>query len=277
MKKPHLITALLVAFVSLSCIAQVEFGIRYDQATERYIVSVYPMKTYTMPDNLTATAQVTVKAAAGTLYPTEIEGLYPGIDWDYNSRADAPEEARKYDYLSFALINPGLLHLPLEKDKELPLLAFKNSQGCVAPVALVDNATEPFMAPNSKNVNIGNTIAILGAGSEAFYGIKGSPEADCALTDTKDLSKQVESFDMYPVPAERDLTLEVYWNGDKEPVRAEIRDVMGRLVSTNVLELIQGDNTYTFDVSNLSAGSYLMTIRGDQWNVTLDKFQKIKF
>jgi hypothetical protein len=278
MKKPYLITAALVAFIAISGFSQVDFGIRYDKSTESFIVSLYPLETYTLPNNLTATAQITIKTPAGTFDPSDVKGLYPGIEWEYNSRADAPKEASKYDYLSFALINPGLLHLPLEEGKELPILSFKNSSGCNGTVALVDNATDPFMAPNSKNVNIGNTIAILGAGAEAYRGIKGPKEIDCAtITSATDLADQVEDFDIYPVPAQRDLTLEVSWAGEKEAVRAEIRDVAGRLVTVKVIELIQGNNTYNFDVSNLAAGSYLLSLRGSEWNVTLDKFQKIKF
>lgn len=277
MKKHYLLAFVFLAFSVLVSTAQVEFGLKFDKSTDRYIVSLYPMDTYKLPYNLTATAQITIKAPAGRFFPTEIKGLYPGMDWEYNSRSNSPKEAPEFDYVSIALRNPGLIHLPYEKNMELPILSFRNEQGCSCPLSLVDNFSDPFMAPNSERVNIGNTIAVLGYGTDAFGGIHGDPVVDCQLSYTHDLSDEMISrFDLYPIPTERELFLEFDWAYDRQTVKAEIRDVLGRLKSVKVIDLAPGHNLHSFEVQNLTAGSYFLKLIGEDWDLTLDKFQKIK-
>jgi hypothetical protein len=276
MKKHYLLATAVAIAATLTLQAQVKFKIDFDKGNDRYVVSLIPMQTFKMPKNLTGTAQVTIKAPCGKFAPTDIVGLFPGLEWEYNSRSDAPKEAVEFDYVSFALKNPGLIHLPYVKDQELPVLAFRNKNGCNCPLQLVNNQKDPFMPPNSARANIGNTIAIYGYGIDAYGGVVGEGMVDCRTTFTHESPGKINRFDLYPIPTERELFLECEWGSERETVRAEIVDVLGKVHSFQKVEFIPGHNLITFDVSKLAAGPYFLKLKGKDWEETLDKFQKIR-
>jgi hypothetical protein len=274
--KKQLFTLALLAFVLVGVSAQVKFRLTYDKMADHYVVSMVSMETYKNPYNLTATAQITIKALTGKFNPVQVKGLYPGVDWEYNSRSSAPTEAPDFDYFSFALKNNGLLHMPYEKDKELPILTFKNEFGCTGPVQLVDNERDPFMAPNSQRVNIGNTIAILGYGIDAYGGLVDRGYVDCGESYTHSEPGKLNKFDLYPIPADKELFLAFNWGGERETVRVEIVDILGKVHHVKAIDFETGENTVPFDVSKLAAGSYFLKLVGESWEETLDKFQKIR-
>lgn len=277
MKKPFFTTLGLIMIMTLTSKAQVLFNLSYDKVQDWYVLSIIPLQTYVLPESLTGSAQVTIKTLTGKFHPIDLKSLYPGLEWEFNSDAKAPKEAPDFDYLSFALKNPGLLHLPYREGVEIPLFAFRNEFGCNGPVALVDNLKDPFMAPNSQNVNIGNTIVILGYGAHAYAGIKGDGIVDCLTTFTHDVAGKIGKFDLYPIPAEKEIFLEFNWNGERETVMAEIVDELGRTLSRSSLDFEPGKNLHVFDIRNLAAANYFINLKGKGWTETLEKFQKVRF
>jgi len=266
-------------FCAAGIFAQVQFRLDYEKTSNKYVVSLVPQATYKMPGNLTGASQVTVKAPTGLFFPKEVTGLYPGIEWDYNSRSNAPVEAPDFDYISFALRNSGLLHLPYVEGIAIPVLSFKNEFGCSAPIQLINNQDDPFMPPNSEMANVGQSIAVYRYGHNAYGGIHNKHGvADCqeSYTHTHDSDELISKFDLYPIPAEHEIFLEFEWNYPSEKVSAEIVDVLGRRMSVKSIELISGQNLHAFRIQQLAAGSYFLKLNGETWSVTMDKFQKIR-
>ena len=254
MSKHTLLAIAFIAFCVTDIFAQVQFRMDYDKTTKKYVVSFVPLESYKMPGNLTGASQITVKAPTGLFFPTEVKGLYPGIEWDYNSRSNAPVEEPEYDYISFALRNSGLLHLPYQKDVSIPVLSFLNEFGCNAPVILIDNDEDPFMPPNSLKANVGQSIAVYGYGHNAYGGIyNGKSMVDCQDLYTHSLSSNelISDFDLYPIPAEIEIFLEFEWGYPSETVRAEILDATGRTMSFKTIDLITGRNIHPFNTSKL--------------------------
>lgn len=279
MSKHFLLTLGFLAIGFATLTAQVKFKLDYEKTTKRYVVSIVPTKSLSMPGNLTGTAQVTVKALSGKFFPTDIVGLYPGLDWDFNARSNAPAEAPDNDYISFALRNAGLLHLPYQAESALPVLSFRNELGCATDIELIDNEKDPFMPPNSEMANVGNSIAVFGIGANAYGGIDNrNAKTDCQeqYTHTNDSDELIADFDLYPIPAETEIFLEFEWGYPSESVRAEIYDITGRAMSRKSIDLVTGHNLHAFHTEKLAAGSYLIKLTGETWTVTLDKFQKIR-
>ncbi len=279
MTRHSLLIATFLTFCISGLFAQVQFRLDYEKTSNRYVVSLVPQATYKIPANLTGASQVTVKAPTGLFFPKEVKGLYPGIEWDYNSRSNAPVEAPEFDYISFALRNSGLLHLPYVEGVSIPVLSFKNEFGCSAPIQLIDNKTDAFMPPNSEMANVGQSIAVYGYGHNAFGGIANKNGiADCqeAYTHTIDTDELISKFDLYPIPAEVEIFLEFDWAYPSENVQAEIVDVLGRRMSVKTIDLISGHNLHAFQIEQLAAGSYFLKLKGESWSITLDKFQKIR-
>lgn len=71
-------------------------------------------------------------------------------------------------------------------------------------------------------------------------------------------SDRVEVVRLYPNPTFSTLSLDLYAPAD-EDVQVNIIDAIGQIVKTEKLSIIQGMNTSTFDVTNLSAGVYVVS------------------
>lgn len=269
--------AFVLLLFSFSLDAQVKFKLRFDFQTERYVVSVIPMATYVYPNNITGTGQVTIKVPTNKFFPVDIVSYLQGMEWDANSRNNAPSEAPDFDYISFGLAIQGIAYPEYLAGVELPLFSFENAYGCIGNIYLVDNITDPFMPPNSLNANIGNTLTIMGAGGDAFAGVEGPLTCSCdgnATTDTKE-KLALEAHRIFPNPAIDFTTVEINWTGESTEAFLQIVDAAGKKVLIRELTLVNGGNTEKLLLNNLPAGNYWVYLTGAGWEVSLDKFAKI--
>ena len=159
----------IIAFIC-NVSAQVQFKLVLLEEGETYQVSMIPEKSWQHPYNITSTAQVTVKVPTNSFEVRDLTSLQVGVEWQDNSRSDAPNEAPAVDYISFGLGTLGTVDFSYEAGVEVPLFQFKNALPCQGSVSLMDNSEDPFMAPNSRRANVGNSITIFGARGEAYKG-----------------------------------------------------------------------------------------------------------
>lgn len=275
--KHNLILAFIFCFVSSASFAQVQFKLKYESKQDRYIVSVIPDITYEAPKNITGTGQISIKVPTGKFDVIDIESLHPLMMWDANSRNDSPVEARGWDYISFGLITHGAPQIDYKAGEEIPLVSFRNAQGCTGKVMLVDNNTEVFMPPNSQQANIGNQLTIFGAGGNAYTKNVGTGVAKCSdyvLSDTKDIlaTAQVE---IYPNPAKDKLNVTFDWQLDRAETTMNIMDAQGKVVMAKQFSLVKGFNEMDLNVSLLPQGAYMVEIRGGDFNIPLERFVKM--
>ncbi|RMG80338.1 MAG: T9SS C-terminal target domain-containing protein [Bacteroidetes bacterium] len=266
---------LLVAFLLVAggMSAQVKFKLSYDEPTGRYIVSIVPSKTYKHPDNITGTGQVTIRVPSHYFEPVNVTNLTGDMVWHANSRTDAPLEAPEYDYISFGLMNPGVAYPDYRAGEEMPLFSFENAYGCTGPVELVDNAKDPFMAPNSKNVNIGNSLTIFGAEGEAYDGLIGDGVVNCMTTSTDEIA-EITEFSVFPNPVMDYVNLEIYWEQDASDATLRILDAQGKTLRAEPVRLQNGVNTFRYEVSGFASGVYWLELQSDDWKLNLDRFFK---
>jgi len=280
-----LATTLLLIFTHLHLNAQVQFMLDLDPKTKTYVVSMLPNVTWEYPHNRTATAQITIKAPTGAFDLKDFTSLTPGIDWDMNSRVDSPTEAPEYDYLSFSLLTTGLESIEFTKGKPTKLFCFKNNSSCSGQVSLINNNNDPFLPPNSRNANIGNSIAVHGAKGEAYtknvsnkafecdFGIKTKQEAVLIPQITVSLEAYTEIF---PNPSSELVNIAFSWDqteGDKDIL---LYDGNGALAQFYTERLIAGDNQLSLDVSTLIGGIYHIIIVDNGNRISLGKMMKIR-
>lgn len=276
MNKVNVFCALALLFLSFSLSAQVQFKLTYSKETQRYTVSVIPTATYTNPDNITGTGQVTIKVPTNQFFPVDIESSLEGMNWDANSRNDSPSEEPDFDYISFGLtVTAGLAFPDYVQGVELPLFSFQNSFGCTGKIYLIDNGTDPFMPPNSQMANIGNSITIFGAGGDAYGGIVGSGECDCE-DETTSVEEEIglEAHRLFPNPAIDIVNVEINWNADATDVMLQVVDATGKTVLAERQTLVKGSNQRKINVGNLADGSYFVYLVNDSWKLSLNSFTK---
>ena len=151
-------TLLICMLLSISngVLAQVKFKLMLLEDGKTYQVSLIPEVTFRAPLNATSTGQVTLKAPTKGLAVDKLYNLQNEVIWEPNSLTESPSESPEFDYVSFGLVTQGTKNIQYEAGVEIPLFAFTNFLECQGEITLIDNLTDPFSPPNSKNVNVGN-------------------------------------------------------------------------------------------------------------------------
>jgi gliding motility-associated-like protein len=177
---------LIFAFLSFITIpfvnGQVQFKVELLSDHETYQVSMLPSVTWNNPDNITSTAQITLRVPTGGFSVNNVTSLVQGTFWANNAQYIAPMEAPNYDYISFGLTSLGTPNFTYQEGVELPLFTFTNVGLCTGPLEII-TSNDPFLPPNSLNANVTNQIATIGGGASVnvFSGIYGAGSADCTL------------------------------------------------------------------------------------------------
>jgi gliding motility-associated-like protein len=194
MKK--LLTALFLALFAQTAFSQILFKLELLPDNVTYKVSMIPSQTWTFPQNLTASAQITIRAPHGlgpnSFQVSMLTMLTPGTQWEANARVNAPIEAPSWDYISFGLSSFGTDAYNYQAGVELPVFSFKNGAAyCADSIELVAN-DDPFFPPNSASANIGNYIVTLGSGQNNAFGgfdgdgkAPGTPQTLCTVGHTE--------------------------------------------------------------------------------------------
>lgn len=256
---------------------QVKFKLTKLMDGKTYQISMIPEVSFQSPLNVTSTAQVTLKAPTRGLEVDQIFNLQDGVEWEPNSLTKGPQEAPESDYLSFGLITQGTDKIVYEAGVEVPLFAFTNFLECQGQIALVDNLADPFAIPNSRQVNIGNQITILGAQGDAYIGNASESVAPCGdnLTAIENIDQSKVNLKLFPNPAKDYLFVDFTWKRKGANVQLKVLDLNGKLVKENPIEIIQGHNQRKIDIQDLAQGNYLIELIGETWKISSDQFVKI--
>jgi hypothetical protein len=257
-------TLLILGALSFSTFlkAQVEFKIERMGETNNFMVSAVASESYDNPKNLTSTAQVTLLAPTGDFQMDKIINLYPDAQWRLNGRSNAPKENPKQDYIYFGLENLGTGALKYQKGKETPLFIVQAKE-CASTIALMDNAHDPFMYPNSRQINVGNQITVFGAGGDAFRGnVKGKAEVSCLKSKTPAIEKATMRISPN-ITNGGNVKIE-FFRDDKDNEKGElvIFDASGRSIIIQNIDAKKGYNSLETDISNLPNGSYYVMLSG---------------
>lgn len=276
MNKLNTLCAAVLLFLSFTSSAQVQFKLSFDLETDRYTVSVIPMASYSNPQNITGTGQVTIKVPTNNFDPVDIKNSLEGMHWEANSRNNAPDEAPEYDYISFGLVIQGIAYPQYQEGVELPLFTFQNAFGCNGAISLVENNTDVFMPPNSQSANIGNTLTILGAGGDAYGGIVGSAVCNCDPNAVLSAKEEIglSNYKIFPNPASEFVNVQVDWQGDLSDANILVVDASGKQVLSQNISLAQGKTTRKIQVNQIAPGTYWVYLAGKDWKVGLDRFTK---
>lgn len=169
MKCPLLKLTLVFYFLiysSVSLKSQVQGKLKQLADLETYQISIIPNQTIIAPNNITNTGQITLKVTSGSFELAEFKAIN-GL-WQFNARINQPEEAPNFDYIIFNLAAP-VVNPNYQKNQDYPLFQFKNANGCLGSIELIENGIDEFWPPNSLQANIGNHMTIFGFGIQNAY------------------------------------------------------------------------------------------------------------
>ena len=275
--------------------AQVKLLLDYNASTRNYSVSMMPERTWRSPYNKTATGQITLKATTGQFFIDEVESHIPEADWIPSGRVNAPLESPGYDYIFFRLKTPGLTELPYKAFRPVKLFSFKLEANCAREVMLVSNYEAEFLPPNSKRVNIGNSLGVLGASGEAYAGnisdlpifcryaapptINDAPDATPAgggkIASATDVTALLPQKSVYPNPTSSQLNIDLTYGGPAGEKQVFVYNGLGELVRFYNADLVGGFNRLTYNINDLAAGIYSLQLVDAQRQLDLGKLIKV--
>ena len=241
--------------------AQLALDLTYDDSTAVFTVAVVSQESYTAPKNTTGTAQVTLLAPTGTWELLTFENATDG-QFELNATALAPEENPTVDYFSFGLTNGGTTAIPYGAGTPTPLFRFTLADPCAGPITLFDTATDPFAPPNSRTMNVGNDLAVLGA---AQYGPVGRTEhhtVDCGQVISSDETPEMEvtALRLFPNPVVEVVHVELHWDAATQPATLRTVDAAGKSVATERRTLTPGTHRWTLPARTLAPGMYFLQL-----------------
>lgn len=208
--------------------AQVVGNISVLDDNTTFIVSIIPNQTIERPKNITNTGQITLKAPTGSFTISDVQS-FTGL-WQLNTIIQQPIEAPTFDYLVFNLVT----HIPNPKYEagiDLPLFSFKNNNGCIGSIALIENFNDAFWPPNSLDANIGNQLTILQYGIDNAYEKNNPLQAIITCPSTLDVALLVD----HPKCAEEKAALKIVFQDGALPFYYELQLADGQIIKDSLL------------------------------------------
>lgn len=148
-----------------------------------YEVSLTPYNSYVFPSNITSTAQVTMKVPTGGFVLSGLESLIEDVNFQQNSRYDAPEEDTNFDYITIGLAQ-STMNIPYQQGQKVPLFTFENTGSCSGDsIFLMNNESDPFFPLNSENAGVGMQITTVGSGADAPICLPNNGATTCSGPD----------------------------------------------------------------------------------------------
>lgn len=209
--------------------AQVSLRLALDADGQTYNVYMRSAVSYSGRSALLSTAQITLVVphglAAERFGVADLTSPIPGMTWRQGDRVDAPAENPERDYLFFSFINntsPTVL-FDIKAGQDILLFQFKRTGPCSTPAQLINNKLDEFKTPNSKGINTGNSISILGAGGNVYSGnigelptvqVRTSADSACG-NRSLDLSADLPKT----TPA---VAYKYQWFADDQPISSQL-------------------------------------------------------
>lgn len=147
----------------------------------QYQVNLQSDTTWTFPNNITSSLQVTVKAPTGGFTAGNLTSQVANVTFAQGSVYVAPAEEPGYDYISFTLTSNGTQGIPYVKGSSIPLFTFENTGTCTGDSIFLMTSDDPFYPPNAANANVGQQLTVSGyGGADVPVCIGGTGAAACS-------------------------------------------------------------------------------------------------
>ena len=271
---------LLICFAtcvcSISMEAQVKFKVTRQADFQTYTVSMVSEKTYEGTQNITGTAQVTLKVGATNNFNIqELTSLQSGTSWVNNATISNNALAPEFTYVSFGMQTMAHNVFKYKKGEEILLFTFKNVGDIRAEVSLLNNERD-IMAQSTQKTkyNIKNYISIIGFG----YGNAYLENIESTQMLPEDAMKTyIEIQNLYPNPTTDKLIIS--WENrlddteDIKKLEILIFDITGVEKMRKPVSSSYGKQSQEIMLPELKSGIYYIKLQRDEkYSTQVHKF-----
>jgi hypothetical protein len=251
----------------VSTYAQVKFKLTRQDDRQTYIVSMVSEETYEGNQNITGTAQVTLKVEGTTNFIIrDIVSLQPETNWVNNANIINTDLAPNNAYVSFGMQTMAHNQFKYKKGEEVSLFSFKNIGDVKAKASLIDNEQDIMALSTSiTKYNLKNYISILGHGPGNAYisNIEPTP-----MSPENAVKTFLKIKNLYPNPATDKVV--ITWNNqldDAESIKnldLLIFDITGSEKIRKPLNTSYGEQYQEIEISSLKPGAYFFKLQRDE-------------
>jgi hypothetical protein len=285
LNKVNLMRNTFLAFI-ISCLggisthAQVKFKLTRQEDRKTYIVSMVSEETYEGNQNITGTAQVTLRIeGTSDFLIREITSLQPEIKWVNNANLIKPALAPAYSYISFGMQTMAHSQYKYKKNEEVLLFSFKNTGDVKAKIRLLNNEQDVMaLSSNKTKYNIKNHISILGHGPGNAYLSNVEPTP---LSPENEVKKYLQIQNFYPNPTSDKVVIS--WDNqleDAETIKTlsiHIYDIGGSERIRRAAVTNYGKQSQEIELSDLKSGTYFINMqKDDKYSTITHKLMVIK-
>ena len=251
----------------MSTKAQVRFKLTRQADFQTYIVSMVSEKTYQGSQNITGTAQVTLKVGATNNFSIrELTSLQSEISWVNNATISKNALAPEYNYISIGMQTMGHKVFNYKKGEEILLFTFKNVGDIKAEVSLLNNEQD-IMAQSVQKTkyNIKNYISIIGFGYGNAY--SGNIEPVQILPEDA-MKTYLHIQNLYPNPATDKVIIS--WENrladtdDIKKLEILIFDMTGLEKIRKSVSSSYGKQSQEIILPEFKAGTYFVKLQRDE-------------
>ena len=261
--------SIIILFATFSTAkAQIQYKLTRLPDNLTYMVSVVPQATWSFPQNVVTTAQISIRVPVNSRFIAgRITSLVPTTQWTDNAYLEHPVGDATHNYITFNLQTIGTKAFTFESGRELPLFTFQNiGTACFGTMELIDNQSIATKAVIANGYNIGQHIGTLGAGGEAFLN-NINIGVNCENgTKHEDLNTVLFKITkLYPVPAHAELQVE--WQADDkmaENVQLVVHNILGEVVFKQLVKNTKTLQINKIDVSKWTNGMYTLQLQSNK-------------
>lgn len=256
---------LLLMILSSEMRAQIRFKLTKQADNKTYVASVIPDNTYSYPNNIIGTAQMTFKIhSKADFVISNLKSFNDEEKWVQNSIVKNPLLASEYDYYSYGLETMGSRNYSLVAGKETALFSFENLGNDDDGIILIDNTDIMAKSVQKTHINLGNQISILGidGGLSNAYTGNYSGTGDSPISGKPLLIRNI-----FPNPATDKIAVEWINNmqANSEETEFVILDSSTGIVvkSEKISSNFHGKNKMELMINTINSGNYLLKIQNN--------------
>jgi len=244
--------------------AQIRFKLTKQADNKTYVASFVSDKTYSYPDNIVATAQITFKVRTKDDFViSDLKPFNTEERWMKNSIIKNHLLASGYDYYSFGLATMGSHNYSLVAGKETKVFSFENLGTEDVELILIDNADVMATSVQKTHINLGNQINVFGGPGD---GLGNAYIGNYSDSESSPISeKQLSITQVSPNPATDKMAVEWINNmqANSEDTEFVILDSSTGIVikSEKVSFNLHGKNKVDLMVNTIAPGNYLLKIQ----------------
>lgn len=253
-------------FCTASINAQVKFKLTRQIDRQTYIVSMISEETYEGNQNITGTAQVTIKVGGTSNFSIrEVTSLQSETNWINNATISKHELSPDFAYISFGMQTMAHNQFKYKKGEEILLFSFKNVGDIKADVTLLNNEQDIMALSLQKTkYNIKNYISILGHGPGNAYLNNVEP---LPMSPEDAVKTYVQIQNLYPNPTSDKVV--ITWENQLEDAE-DIKSLDILIFDTTGFEKIRkpvttsyGKQSQEIELTSLKSGAYFFKLQRD--------------